>query len=340
MIIIAQIIGALAIFFWVISVQMKEKKTILINQMIANILYTIQYSLLGVFSASSMNFTSALRSFVFYNYEKQNKTATKVWLIVFIGLVLTCGILTWDSMLSIIPITITLFYTIGAWIKDSKWMRIVFLIAAFIWIYYNYKVGAYICILGNMFEITSGIIALTRFKENKNVKVITYNNDNLKDSEVEEIVTRAKALIIDKDKNITLGYSEKSYQFPGGHLEKDETSKKCLIREVKEETGITLEESELEYFMRINHYTRNYRNTNKNRLNIIDYFLVKTDKKPNLEKTSYDKREKEGNYILKEVNINDIEKVLKENIEQNKINKLIVAEMIDVINEYKRRNNG
>lgn len=340
MILIAQVFGILAIIFWIVSVQRKNKKNILFNQMMANIFYTIQYFLLGVFSASSMNFMSSLRSLVFYSFEKKNKEITKVWLIVFISLVLICGFLTWENSLSIIPIVITLFYTISIWMKDAKWIRFVFLIAAFIWIYYNFKVGAYVCILGNFLEITSGIIALIRFNDKKNVKVITYNKDNIKENEIDEVVHRAKALLIDKNNNLLLGYCNYAYQFPGGHLEKNETVGKCLIREVKEETGIDISKEKINYFMEINHYTRNYRNSNKNRLNKIYYFIVKTDKEPNLSKTSYVDYEKNGNYTLKKVNVNDIERVLLSNNNKNEVNDLIVKEMIDVIKEFKRRYYG
>lgn len=166
----AQILGGLAILFWIISVQNKKKKNIILNQMIANLLYTIQYSMLGVFSASSMNFTSTLRSLVFYQKEKNNQPISKIWLIIFLGLVIAGGIVFWDGYLSLIPIIITLFYTYSAWCKETKFLRIVFLCAAIVWIYYNYRVGAYICIIGNSLEIVSGTIALIRFKELKKKK--------------------------------------------------------------------------------------------------------------------------------------------------------------------------
>ena len=92
---------------------------------------------------------------------------TILYIIIFVIIVIVLGILTYDGYLSLIPIIITLFYTISSWMKDAKWIRIVFLIAAFIWIYYNYVVGAYICIIGNVFEIISGTLALIRFSNVK-----------------------------------------------------------------------------------------------------------------------------------------------------------------------------
>ena len=83
-------------------------------------------------------------------------------------LVLLLGIITFDNIISIIPITITIFYTLSSWMKDTKWCRIVFLVCAFIWIYYNYKVKAYVSIIGNGMEIISGVISLIRFEKKEN----------------------------------------------------------------------------------------------------------------------------------------------------------------------------
>ena len=49
-----------------------------------------------------------------------------------------------------------------------------------------------------------------------------------------------------------------------------------------------------------------------------------------------DKNEIEGNYIIKMININNVENILIDSISLNEINKIIVEEMLDVINEYKK----
>ena len=55
------------------------------------------------------------------------------------------------------------------------------------------------------------------------MKEIIYNYENLKEEEIDEVVVRTKALIINDKEEIILGYSAKTYQFPGGHLEEGET---------------------------------------------------------------------------------------------------------------------
>ena len=44
--------------------------------------------------------------------------------------------------------------------------------------------------------------------------------------------------MINSKDEILMGYCHNTYQFPGGHLDENETLEECLIREVKEEMGI------------------------------------------------------------------------------------------------------
>ena len=59
------------------------------------------------------------------------------------------------------------------------------------------------------------------------MKEIIYNYDYLKDEDITEVVIRTKALMIN-NKNIILGKENNIYQFPGGHLEENETFEEVL----------------------------------------------------------------------------------------------------------------
>lgn len=158
-----QIIGVIAILLWIFSVQQKKEHKILFLQTLANLMYTIQYYLLGVFTAATMNLVSCGRCYLFYKKRKAGKNIPKMELFIFLLCLIILGIITYESPLSLIPIIITIFYTVSAYLKNAIWLRIIFLSAAFVWIFYNYTVGAYVCIIGNVLEIISGSISLVRF---------------------------------------------------------------------------------------------------------------------------------------------------------------------------------
>ncbi len=174
--IVAWIVGLVAFIFYILSVQKSEKDKLLIFQLIANVLYSVQYVLLGVFLAALMNFISVARIAVFYKYNKEGKNIPLYSLIIFIVLILSVGMIRYDShetidilaiSISLIPIVITLLYTISTWKNNMNVIRIVFIVCSVLWMFYNFKVGAYTSLLGNVFEFSSGVVSLIRYKKAK-----------------------------------------------------------------------------------------------------------------------------------------------------------------------------
>ena len=135
-----------------------------------------------------------------------------------------------------------------------------------------------------------------------------------------------------------MGYSDKTYQFPGGHLEDNESLIQGLKREIKEETGIILDNDNYKPFVKITYYNKNYRNTNKNRENIIYYYEIRTDSEPDINNTNLDINEIKGNYIVKKIQLDKVSDVLINSILDNEINKIIVEEMLLVLKERNKKN--
>ena len=168
------------------------------------------------------------------------------------------------------------------------------------------------------------------------MKEIIYNKDNLKDNEIDETVNRVKVLLINSKNELLLGYSHKIYQFVGGHVENGESFEDCIERELLEETGINIKLKSIKPFMCIKHYTKNYRDTGKDRISGIYYFKINCDEKYDLSKTCYTEDELDGKFELRYINIDKIEQVLIDNIPNNKLNEVIVHEMLEAIKEFKK----
>ena len=103
------------------------------------------------------------------------------------------------------------------------------------------------------------------------MKEIVINDHQLSYDDIESKVVRVKGLIINSKGKILLAHNNNTYQFPGGHKDDDEEMDHCILREIKEETGMDLEVTERP-FLCIETYDHDYFGTGKKVLNSIYYY--------------------------------------------------------------------
>ncbi len=169
------------------------------------------------------------------------------------------------------------------------------------------------------------------------MKKIVINKNNLELKDINEFIYRPRAIMINSNREILLGFCNNTYQFPGGFLEDNETLIEGLKREILEETGILLNDNEIiKQICTIEYLNKNFPRKDNNRLTEFSYYYVVTDKKVNLNNTSYDEWEKKNNFKLKYVSIENFEKVLNETINDNPMNKMIYKDMMLVFNLLKK----
>ena len=165
--ILPHIFGTLALGTWVSSVQVKKKSNILILQFWANVFYALQYFLLGFFSTGLMNLVSVFRCFTFSLNARKNKENPLWLLILLLSIIIIFALIYCRTLLSIIPILATFLYTISTWQNDTKYLVYIFILCAILFLLYNYLVGAYVALIGNLFEIISGIVSIIRMEKQK-----------------------------------------------------------------------------------------------------------------------------------------------------------------------------
>lgn len=168
------------------------------------------------------------------------------------------------------------------------------------------------------------------------MKEIIYNNDNLTNEDITETVIRAKALIVNTNtNNILIANEDGLFEFPGGHLEENETIEECLKREIMEESGIEIDDSEIkEILMKVTFMNRDWPEKGKNRKAEINYYLIETTKEPDMSKVTLTESEKSHKFKLETFPLNDSINIIKNNMPNNEKNEILSPDMILVIEEY------
>ena len=167
------------------------------------------------------------------------------------------------------------------------------------------------------------------------MKRIVFNDKNMSEEDISYEAIRVKGIVINSNKEVLIAHNNNTYQFIGGHVEKDEDITEALIREMKEETGI----SDFEIngpFMLIENYTDKYINMDENVHSKIYYYHILTDSKPNLELTDYDILEKQTDFKLFYVKLISLKDFLKDALDKGMIEEIICKEMLLVLDEFIR----
>ena len=160
--VVAQIFGVIALIVYCYTLQLESKEKILRFLLVTNVFYCLQYLMLDAYSALFACFIGVVRSLVFIKYEKENRKVDLWVLILIITITLYSGILSYNNVISLIPIITSIMYTTVVWQPNLKLFRVNSIFNACTWIFYNFYVRAYVSILSSIIELIVAIIAIIR----------------------------------------------------------------------------------------------------------------------------------------------------------------------------------
>ena len=164
------------------------------------------------------------------------------------------------------------------------------------------------------------------------MKEIIYNDNNLKEEEINEWVKRAKVLVVNSKNEILIAHTDDSYYFLGGHVDGEESDYECLVREIKEEAGIDYSPKIGEPLVSIKYLLKDYPQEGYNKGYISNYYVIYDDLIPNPNNVDLTDGEKEGNlrlvYIHRDVILDEVKSYLNICKRRN-----VVRDTIDVL-EY------
>jgi hypothetical protein len=157
----ATVSGVLAVVLFLLCFQLKTRKSIIICNMLSRAMYILQYILLFAFVGAAMDGSALLSSFIASKKDSGIIRRFKIPVFILVNaIILTVGILLYESVFSIAAILGVLFETIALWMSREQVIRILSLIAAPLWLVYNISCGAWGSAVGCVLTMISIIIAL------------------------------------------------------------------------------------------------------------------------------------------------------------------------------------
>lgn len=157
----AQIFGFIAMGIGLCMFAFRERKKILLFKMFANLTWVAHYALLGAASGAAINAINAVREGVFYHKEK--KWASYVfWPFLFIAVNVGSTVLSWQGLISLLPMTGATINIIALWCNSTKKLRLFALPSQTLWLIYSIAVSSLPSTLFNAFSIVSLLLGMVR----------------------------------------------------------------------------------------------------------------------------------------------------------------------------------
>ncbi len=159
--IIAQVIGFLALALSAFSFQQNTQRRIMIWQSLSCALFIVHFLLLGAYTGALLNLVAMVRSIVYS--QRGNKWADSLaWLFVFWGAIALSGVFSWKGPLSLLPLAAMMLTTLSMRIKIPKYIRLLTLPSAPLWLVYNVVNKSIAGVFTEIFALVSILVAMIR----------------------------------------------------------------------------------------------------------------------------------------------------------------------------------
>lgn len=152
----AFITGLCAVALCLLCYQFRNRKAIIICNVMSRVLYVLQYILLFAFEGAAMDLSAIPASMLAARKHKPFVAKYKIplWLAGNVAVVVI-GLIFWKNIVSLLPIIGVLFEINALWMTKEKHIRLVSLASVPFWMSYNLLCGAIGSVIGNVLMIVS-----------------------------------------------------------------------------------------------------------------------------------------------------------------------------------------
>lgn len=166
---VIQGLGFVAFFIGIVTYQFNKKKTILILLTVYNLLFGIQYFLLGSRNSMLMCIIGSGRNIILcYDYRYSKKVRYFI-LTFFIALILELTRRNWNGILSLLSCLGAVLSTLAVWQQRERDIRIISLLSAIVWLSHDILIRSYAAIIDGSIIIAAIIIGIYRFDIKKSL---------------------------------------------------------------------------------------------------------------------------------------------------------------------------
>lgn len=149
------------------------------------------------------------------------------------------------------------------------------------------------------------------------VNQVIHNEDNLTLNDANKVTRRAKLIVENNNDEILICHMGVKYFLIGGHIDNDESDEQCLTREVAEESGVTLDFSNILPIASSNYINKDYPKNGDITYTNTNYYAIKYDLVPNIELQNLTEEEKKENFKLMYIPKNEVINFLENTKEIN-----------------------
>ena len=149
------------------------------------------------------------------------------------------------------------------------------------------------------------------------VNQVIHNKDNLTLNDANKVTLRAKLIVENNNDEILICHMGVKYFLIGGHIDNDESDEQCLTREVAEESGVTLDFSNILPIASSNYINKDYPQNGDITYTNTNYYAIKYDLVPNIEMQNLTEEEKKENFKLMYIPKNEVINFLENTKEIN-----------------------
>ena len=171
---LVQIIGFIGFFLLGISNIKKNRKDIIIFQILSSFFFSVHYFLLKAMTASILNIIGIFRGLTFYNKNRSNKL-NYLYLSLYIITYIVIGTITYESIFSIFPVIAYILFSIAVFNDSEVKIKFINIFVSITWLIYDYIYHSYAGIVSDTAMIITIIVGLYVLRRDKSSRLSSKN---------------------------------------------------------------------------------------------------------------------------------------------------------------------